>query len=63
MNMTVKQTVGVAGEMQTLSRTNDEEIAFINALKAVDYIKEYQQALRYIAETIFDMDFDGNNGG
>ena len=43
--------------------TTDEEIAFVNALKAVDYEKEYQQALRDIAEAMFDMtdeDFENN---
>lgn len=40
---------------------NDEQIAFVNALKAVDYEKEYLQALRDIAETVLDMEFDENN--
>lgn len=50
--MTVKQTRGTVGERQ---------MAFVNALKAVDYEKEYQQALRDIAETVLDMRFDENN--
>jgi len=52
--MTVKQTRGTVGERQ---------IAYVNALKAVDYEKEYQQALRDIAEAMFDMtdeDFENN---
>lgn len=43
--------------------TTDEEIAFVNALKAVDYEKEYRQALRDLAEVMFDMtdeDFENN---
>lgn len=39
----------------------EEQLAFVNALKAVDYEKEYQQALRDIAETVLDMRFDKNN--
>lgn len=46
---------------------NDVEIAFVNALKALDADKEYefeqmyQKALRDIAETVLDMRFDENN--
>ena len=36
-------------------------MAFVNALKEIDYEKEYQQALRDIAEAMFDMEFDENN--
>lgn len=61
--MTVKQTRGTVGERQ---------MAFVEALKALDEDKElkpiyermereYQQALRDIAETVFDMEFDDNN--
>lgn len=57
----IKQTRGTVGERHTLSRTNDEEIAFVNALKAVDFEKEYQQALRDIAETVLGVEFDENN--
>lgn len=48
---------------------NDVEIAFVNALKALDADKEYEfeqmylKALRNIAEVMFDMtdeDFDNN---
>lgn len=42
---------------------NDEQLAFVNALKAVDYEKEYRQALRDLAEAMFDMtdeDFENN---
>lgn len=52
--MTVKQTRGTVGERQ---------IAYVNALKAVDYEKEYHQALRDLAEAMFDMteeDFKNN---
>ena len=65
--MTVKQTRGTAGEYQ---------VSFVNALKALDEDKElkpiyermereYQQALRDIAETVLDMEFDesGNPKG
>lgn len=50
---TVKQTRGV--------RSDEYQTAFVNALKAVDYEKEYQQALRDIAETVLDIEFDDNN--
>lgn len=61
--MTVKQTRGTAGEYQ---------VAYINALKALDedielkpiyerMEREYEKALRDIAETVFDMEFDDNN--
>ena len=62
--MTVKQTRGTVGERKTLSRTNDEEIAFVNALKALDDVKMeqvYLSALRDIAETVLDVEFDDNN--
>lgn len=42
---------------------NEEMIAYVNALKAVDFEKEYQQALRDLAEAMFDMtdeDFENN---
>ena len=52
MEKTIKETVGTVGERQT---------AFVNALKAVDYEKEYQQALRDLAEAMFDMEFDDEN--
>jgi hypothetical protein len=50
--ITVKQTRGTVGERQT---------AFVEALKAVDFEKEYQQALRDIAETVLGVEFDDNN--
>ena len=40
---------------------NDEMLAYVNALKYIDYEKEYQQALRDIAEVMFDMEFDDEN--
>ena len=43
---------------------NDEQLAFVNALKALDDEKmeqAYQKALRDIAETVLDMSFDENN--
>ena len=40
---------------------NDEQLAFVNALKYIDYEKEYQQALRDIAETVLGVEFDENN--
>ena len=43
---------------------NDEQLAFVNALKALDDEKmeqAYQKALRDIAETVLDMRFDENN--
>jgi len=61
---TIKQTRGTVGERHTLSRTNDEEIAFVNALKAIDDEKmeqAYQKALRDIAETVLDIRFNENN--
>lgn len=61
MEKTIKETRGTVGERHTLTRTNDEEIAYINALKAVDFEKEYQAALRDIAEAMFDMEFDDEN--
>ena len=54
---TVKQTRGV--------RSDEYQTAFVNALKAIDEDKEmqqmYQNALRDIAETVLDMDFNENN--
>lgn len=53
--MTVKQTRGTVGERQ---------MAFVNALKALDDEKMeqmYQKALRDIAETVLDVEFDDNN--
>lgn len=61
--ITVKQTRGTVGERQ---------MAFVNALKALDEDKElrpiyermereYQQALRDIAETVLDVEFDDEN--
>ena len=53
--MTVKQTRGTVGERQ---------MAFVNALKALDdekMEKMYAQALRDIAETVLDVEFDDNN--
>ena len=50
--MTVKQTRGTVGERQ---------IAFVNALKALDDEKmeqAYQKALRDIAETVLGVEFD-----
>lgn len=52
--MTVKQTRGTVGERQ---------MAFVNALKALDDEKMermYQKALRDIAETVLDVEFDGD---
>jgi RecB family exonuclease len=39
----------------------ERQLAFVEALKAVDYEKEYQQALRDIAETVLGVEFDENN--
>lgn len=36
-------------------------LCFVNALKAVDYEKEYETALKDLAEAIFDMDFQNND--
>lgn len=59
-----RQTRGTVGERHT----NDEEIAWVNALKALDSMKDeyefeqaYQQALQNLAEAIFDMDFQNND--
>lgn len=49
---TVKQTRGTVGERQ---------MAFVEALKAVDFEKESMQVLRDIAETVFGVEFDDNN--
>lgn len=43
---------------------NDEQLAFVNALKALDDAKMekmYAQALRDIAETVLDVEFNDNN--
>ena len=53
METTIKQ---VRGDLK-----QERQMAFVEALKAVDYEKEYQQALRDIAEAMFDMDFSENN--
>lgn len=50
---TVKQVRGV--------RSDEYQTAFVKALEAIDYEKEYQQTLRDIAETVLGMDFDKNN--
>lgn len=50
---TVKQVRGV--------RSDEYQTAFVKALEAIDYEKEYQQALRDIAEAMFDMEFDDEN--
>ena len=53
--MTVKQTRGTVGERQ---------MAFVEALKALDdekMEKMYAQALRDIAETVLDVEFDDEN--
>lgn len=53
--ITVKQTRGTVGERQ---------MAFVNALKALDdekMEKMYAQALRDIAETVLDVEFDDEN--
>lgn len=47
METTIKQ---VRGDLK-----QERQIAFVNALKEIDYEKEYQQALRDIAEAMFDM--------
>jgi hypothetical protein len=47
-----------------MDTNNDEQLAFVNALKALDDEKmeqAYQKALRDIAETVLDMRFDENN--
>lgn len=36
------------------------DIAIVNAFKAIDYEKEYQKALRDLAEVMFDLDEDNN---
>lgn len=40
---------------------HERQLAFVEALKAVDFEKEYQQALRDIAETVLGVEFDENN--
>lgn len=55
MEKTIKETVGTVGERQ---------VAFVEALKALDDEKmeqAYLSALRDIAETVLDMEFDDNN--
>ena len=67
MEKTIKETRGTVGERQ---------MAFVSALKALDEDKElkpiyermereYEKALRDIAETVLDMEFDesGNPKG
>lgn len=49
---TVKQVRGV--------RSDEYQTAFAKALVAIDYGKEYRQALRDIAETVLGMDFENN---
>lgn len=39
----------------------DVQLAFVNGLKAVDYERQYELALRDLAEVMFDMKFDENN--
>lgn len=61
MEKTIKETRGTVGERQT--RTSNEQLAFVNALKALDDEKmeqAYQRALRDIAETVLGMDFENN---
>ena len=53
MERTIKQ---IRGDLK-----QERQMAFVNALKEIDYEKEYQQALRDIAEAMFDMEFDENN--
>lgn len=55
MEKTIKETRGTVGERQ---------MAFVEALKALDDEKmeqAYLSALRDIAETVLGMDFDDNN--
>jgi len=63
MEKVIKQTVGTVGERHT----NDEEIAWVNALKAIDESKEmrliYENSLKDLARAMFDMtdeDFENN---
>jgi len=49
---TVKQVRGV--------RSDEYQTAFVKALEAIDYEKEYQKALRDLAEVMFDLDEDNN---
>lgn len=55
-----------------MEKKQEQQLAFVEALKALDEDKElkpiyermereYQQALRDIAETVLGMDFDENN--
>lgn len=44
-----------------MDNKQERQLAFVEALKAVDYEKEYQQALRDIAETVLGVEFDENN--
>lgn len=39
----------------------ERQLSFVEALKAMDYEKEYERALKDIAEVMFDMDFTENN--
>ena len=52
---TVKQTRGIKGERKSLSKTNDEQIAFVNGLKAVDEIKENKEETQ---EEIVALDYE-----
>lgn len=56
MERTIK---GVRGDLK-----QERQIAFVNALKALDEDKElnemYDRALRDIAETVLGMDFENN---
>lgn len=44
-----------------MDNKQEQQLAFVEALKAVDFEKEYQQALRDIAETVLGVEFDENN--
>ena len=44
-----------------MENKQDIQLSYVNALKAVDYEKEYQQSLKDLAEAIFDMDFQNND--
>ena len=39
----------------------ERQLSFVEALKALDYEKQYMQTLKDIAEVMFDMDFSENN--
>ena len=38
----------------------ERQLAFVEALKAVDYEKEYETALKDLAEVIFDLDVNND---